>query len=131
MRYLTANELAAMNQRIINLAGAGTFGIADANGLDAIAKQPSAAFFGREAYPTLWLKAAFMLQKITKKHVFFDGNKRTAYMATVYFLDMNGYSLVISEQDGQDLMLTTTIEPDTEAQMIKVARFLKRHAHPK
>lgn len=131
MRYLTANELAAMNQRIINLAGVGTFGIADANGLDAIAKQPSAAFFGREAYPTLWLKAAFMLQKITKKHVFFDGNKRTAYMATVYFLDMNGYSLVISEQDGQDLMLTTTIEPDTEAQMIKVARFLKQHAHPK
>ncbi|MCI1553057.1 MAG: hypothetical protein LKH74_03965 [Levilactobacillus sp.] len=66
MRYL----LTMVNRRVITGAGEGTIGIADNNGLDAIVNQPQAAFFGREAYPTIWLKAACMLQKITQKHVF-------------------------------------------------------------
>ncbi|KRM84072.1 hypothetical protein FC35_GL000018 [Limosilactobacillus coleohominis DSM 14060] len=47
-------------------------------------KTPS-SFFGKKAYPTFGLKAAYYLQKITKKHLFSDGNKRTAFEATKVF----------------------------------------------
>lgn len=36
---------------------------------------------------------------ISKAHAFPDGNKRTAFLATTYFLDLNGYSL----EENQEL----------------------------
>lgn len=126
MNYLTKDDLIEINRLIIEEAREGTVGVADPHGLEAIVQQPSQRFFGREAYPTIWLKAAFLLQKITKKHVFFDGNKRTAFMATAFFLDMNNYSLKVSEQDGQDLIMETTLSADTEEQMVKISLFIKK-----
>lgn len=128
MNYLTKDDLIEINRLVIEAAQEGTFGVADPHGLEAIAQQPSQQFFGREAYPTIWLKAAFILQKITKKHVFFDGNKRIAFMATAFFLDMNNYALKVSEQDGQDLVMETTLSPDTEEQMVKASLFIKENS---
>jgi len=83
--------------------------------------------FDHELYPSIWLKAAFILQKITKKHIFADGNKRTAYVATKLFLKKNGYHLKMTKQEGIVLMLDVTTKDDTEKEMIKVAEVLKKH----
>lgn len=85
MNYLIEGDLIEINRLVIEAAQEGTVGVTDPSGLDANVQQPSQQFFGREAYPTIWLKAAFLLQKMTKKHVFFDGNKRTTFMATAFF----------------------------------------------
>lgn len=128
MRYLTRIELIMINQRVINGAGEGTIGIADDNGLDAIVAQPQTAFFGREAYPTIWLKAAFLLQKITKKHVFFDGNKRTAYLSTFLFLKLNGFQLTLPKELAKDLVMEATLSKDTEDEMLKIAAFIEKNS---
>ncbi|KRM41346.1 type II toxin-antitoxin system death-on-curing family toxin [Lentilactobacillus parafarraginis] len=128
MNYLTKDDLIEINRLVIAAAQEGTVGVADPHGLETIVQQPSQQFFGREAYPNIWLKAAFLLQKITKKPVFFDGNKRTAFMATAFFLDLNNYSLKVSAQDGQDLVMETTLSADTEEQMVKIALFIKENS---
>lgn len=46
-------------------------------------------FEGKELYPTLELKAAYLLYLITKNHSFIDGNKRIASTIFLYFLDRN------------------------------------------
>lgn len=77
-------------------------------------------FDGRELYPSLEEKAAYLLYFIIKDHPFVDGNKRIASFLFVYFLDKNKYlyrqdgekkvndnalvalALLIAESDGKD-----------------------------
>ncbi|MNN72877.1 Toxin Doc [compost metagenome] len=49
--------------------------------------------FGEDAYPTLFDKAAALLEFLVKNHCFHNGNKRTAYLAVKSFLILNGYHL--------------------------------------
>ena len=128
MSYLNQAELTAINQYILANAGEGLHGIADPHGLNALVEQPKTAFFGREAYPTLWLKAAFLLQKVTKKHVFMDDNKRTAYLTTVIFLKLNGYQLSLPKEMARDLVMEATLAQDTEEEMLKLAAFLEKNS---
>ncbi|HEV2754086.1 MAG TPA: type II toxin-antitoxin system death-on-curing family toxin [Solirubrobacteraceae bacterium] len=51
---------------------------------------PFAGFGDEEAYPTLALKAAVLLERLVRNHPLPDGNKRTALAMTIDFLDLNG-----------------------------------------
>ncbi|WP_347979971.1 type II toxin-antitoxin system death-on-curing family toxin [Limosilactobacillus allomucosae] len=84
--------------------------------------------FGRALYPTIWLKAAYIMQKITKKHIFADGNKRTAFLATLLFLRKNGYLVKFTTDEGEALMIQITMAEDTEDEMIKVSEILEQHS---
>lgn len=46
--------------------------------------------FGQDAYPDLWAKAAALMHSIIANHPFADGNKRTALVSAMAFLDRNG-----------------------------------------
>ncbi|MGM9907067.1 type II toxin-antitoxin system death-on-curing family toxin [Limosilactobacillus sp.] len=127
MEYLTEEELIEINRRIILRAGEGSIGVLDHNGLNSVVESPKQVFFGREAYPTVWLKAAYYLQKITKKHVFADGNKRTALEAAKIFLILNGIKLHFEGIEAGRVVLTVTNSPDSEEVMLKVAEYLKKH----
>ena len=127
MEYLTEEELIEINRRIIRRAGEGSIGVLDVNGLNRLMEAPKQVFFGREAYPTVWLKAAYYLQKITKKHLFADGNKRTAFEAAKIFLIMNGITLHFEGIDAGQMVIDVTNSPDSEEIMLKVAEYLKNH----
>lgn len=127
MEYLTGPELIEINHQIIHRAGEGSIGLQDPQGLDSVIESPKQAFFGREAYPTVWLKAAYYLQKITKKHIFVDGNKRTALEATKVFLMLNGINLHFKGIEAGQMVLDVTNSPDSEEIMLKVAEYLKKH----
>lgn len=128
MEYLTEKEIIAINKAVINSAGIGMIKLLDPNGLNSIVVSPKQVFFGREAYPTIWLKAAYYLQKIAKKHVFADGNKRTALEAAHIFLLLNGYDLKTKGIEKGEFVLEITNSPDSEHIMITIAEFLKKHA---
>ena len=55
--------------------------------------RPQASFEGTEFYPSIEAKAATLLFGIARNHAFMDGNKRVAVLATLQFLNMNGYDL--------------------------------------
>lgn len=127
MEYLSGEEIIAINSQIIDRANEGTKRVQYPEGLQIVVEQPQMIVFGHELYPNIWLKAAFILQKITKKHIFADGNKRTAYVSAKLFLMKNGYHLRVSPQEGVALMLGVTTREDTEQTMADVAWFLKTH----
>lgn len=85
-------------------------------------------FVGREAYPTIWLKAAYIFQKITKKHVFFDGNKRTFWVSAMIFLKLNGYNVNLKAGLIVDFVLEITVAPDSEEEMVKIVSFLEANS---
>lgn len=131
MKYLTRNQLLEINQYAVTSVGGVNYGVQSEAALAVIINQPDQVVFGHELYRTIWLKAAFILQKITKKHVFVDGNKRTAIMAALYFLHLNGYQVkelsLVNQAD--DFVLAITNSPDNEDTMVEIAKWLEANHH--
>lgn len=128
MIYLTENEIIAINQKVLVGVGQMYRGIQYSAGLSLIVEQPQMVIFGRELYPTIWLKAAYILQKITKKHIFVDGNKRTAFLACLLFLKINGYALKLTTYEGEALIMQVTLAEDSEEEMQRVATVLEKNS---
>ena len=68
-------------------------GVKDHGLLDSAVHRPQQSVFGEDAYPSLFDKAAALLESLVKNHCFHNGNKRTAYLVTKSFLLLNGYHL--------------------------------------
>ncbi|WP_420122950.1 type II toxin-antitoxin system death-on-curing family toxin [Nakamurella sp.] len=95
-RFLSAEDVLA----IARVAVGGDPGVRDLGLLDSACHRPSSTVFGEDAYPSLTLKAAALLHSLTANHPFVDGNKRTAWLATVVFLRDNG--AVVTAPDAYD-----------------------------
>jgi death on curing protein len=102
--YLTAEEVLV----VAEIAPGFTPQVRDAGLLDSACHRPSATVFGEDAYPSLTLKAAALLHSLTANDPFIDGNKRTAWLATVVFLRDNDARVIVADAyDGAvtDLVL--------------------------
>ena len=126
-KYLTASDLIYINKAVLEYTDEIQDAIQYPQGLSIVSEQPKMVLFGHELYPNVWLKAAFILQKITKKHIFTDGNKRTAFVATKIFLRKNNFKLYLSKEAGIALMLEVTTNDDSQKEMEKVASILENN----
>jgi death-on-curing protein len=61
--------------------------------------RPRARMFGVEAYTDPYEQAGALLHAIATNHPLVDGNKRTAWLAAVVFLALNGIDLLEIDQD--------------------------------
>ena len=68
-------------------------GVADANGIMSAISKPAQTWAGADLYTTVWHKAACLLRGLAAAQYFHDGNKRTAYVCTETFLNLNGIAL--------------------------------------
>jgi death on curing protein len=94
--YPSEEQICYVNRRMIQTSG-GLFvppdNLIDRASLSYILDAITAPVFGREMYPSLIDKAAALLFYIISRHVFFDGNKRTAAYIAWEFLNANGCSV--------------------------------------
>lgn len=92
--FLTKEEVVSahyfMMKRMNDL---GQSGVKDHSLLESAVNRPQQSVFGEDAYPTLFGKAAALLESLVRNHCFYNGNKRTAYLAAKSFLMLNGYHL--------------------------------------
>ena len=131
MIYLTKEEIIMVNHQVLTRTGQKYMGIQYPEGLSVIVEQPQMTVFNRELYPSIWLKAAYIVQKITKKHIFIDGNKRTAYLCLLLFLKKNSWELHLNADEGEAFVVQITLANDSEEEMIEIAHFLEKHCEKK
>jgi death-on-curing family protein len=86
---LTAEGVIAINAEV---GGQGA-GVRDRGGIDGAIGRAYATFMGTDAWPSAWEKAASLVHSFATTQYFFDGNKRTAFVAALTFLELNGYYL--------------------------------------
>ena len=79
--------------------------VLDAGLLDSAAARARSSAFGRDAYPTLELKAAALLHSLCGSHALVDGNKRLALLATATFLRANGHPFALTQDEAFDLVM--------------------------
>jgi death on curing protein len=77
----------------------GVHGIRERHVVLSAEKMPQQTAFGRELYPTIFLKAAVYARNIIMNHPFIDGNKRTGMVSAFVFLERNGY--ISAAKDGE------------------------------
>ena len=80
--------------------------VRDAGLLGSAVARPQTTIGAEDAYPTVWLKAAALLQSIVANHALIDGNKRLGWLATAVFLEINGASVATAaDDDVYDLVM--------------------------
>src|SRR5437667_8390654 len=95
----TADEIAHLLVRVYEIhevviaETGGLIGLRDAALLHSAVARPFATFGGQELYASDFEKAAALFHSLIKSHPFMDGTKRTAFAATLFFLDRCGCSL--------------------------------------
>jgi len=104
IRFLPEAIVIAIHDDQVRLYG-GAYGIRDAAGLDAALHMPQAQFDGEFLHPTILLMAAAYGFHLCQNHPFIDGNKRTAGMVMLTFLQFNGLEPLATELDYYTTMM--------------------------
>jgi death-on-curing protein len=83
----------------------GLNGVRDENLLASAVLTPQSTFGGKSPYSDIVEVAAAYLFYICKNHPFLDGNKRTAMMAAIVFLRLNGIEPLPDSNHWEKLMI--------------------------
>lgn len=73
--------------------------------IDFMADKPFDGFGNMEYYPGFFMKAAVYMEGFCVHQLFCDGNKRTGFTCAATFLELNGYSLMISDDELYNVSL--------------------------
>ncbi len=101
--YLIKEELVNIHDAILSESG-GDQGIYGGL-IDLCVESPQREVYGYEPHKTLLEKAAALMYNVNTLHPFVDGNKRTAYIATNVFLELNGCTIVATKEEGVGISL--------------------------
>ena len=102
--FLTDEDVVAIHADQFGEFG-GAQGIRDPGLLSSAVAQPRATFGGAFLHADLYDMAAAYLYHLTKNHPFVDGNKRTAMIAALEFLDLNGVDVETEAPSLFDLLV--------------------------
>ena len=102
--FLTLAEVIEIHSNQMRLYG-GLPGIRDINLLSSAIAMPHASFHGEYLHNDIYEMAAAYAFHIGKNHPFIDGNKRTALVSALVFLELNGISISDSQGKLYDAML--------------------------
>ena len=80
-------------------------GVRDENLLASAVNTPFQTFMGNDLYPSLYDKAAQLCYGIANNHPFTDGNKRTALHSVYVYLIINGFDIMATQQDVENMII--------------------------
>lgn len=109
MEFLTIDDICRINRALIDWYDGLQFTpdnltVGGRRSLEFVLGALTASVFGVELYPTLVSKAARLAWTIAKNHVFYDTNKRTAVIAATVFLQLNGATIDLEDDDVEKTM---------------------------
>jgi death-on-curing protein len=87
--------------------------------------EPRQSFDGEDLYPDIFQKAACLMRSIAQNHGFHNANKRTAVMATIVFLEQNGYEVHAPKNKMYRLAMTVVV---SKPSLRNIARTLKKYS---
>ena len=99
----------------------GSDGVRDHNLLHSALARPEQIFAYDEAADLHQLAAAYSVG-IAKNHPFVDGNKRTAFVVMILFLEINGFVLTAEMDNRYDMMIAVASGHLDEAELSKWLR---------
>ena len=123
--FLTFAEIIEIHDYQISHFG-GSDGLRSTEMLKSAIGMPSSTFSSEYLHPTIPEMAAAYLFHLVENHPFLDGNKRVGAMASLVFLDLNGYEFDATDEEFTDLVMRVA-----SGKMLKseVVLFFQQHSH--
>lgn len=110
----------------------GLNGVRDENLLASAVLTPQSSFGGKSPYADIVEVAAAYLFYICNNHPFVDGNKRTAMIAAIVFLRLNGIEPLPDSGKWEKLMLDVAANKlDRATTTQRLRKLLKRQSRPR
>lgn len=98
MIKFSKEKVLLLHQLIIQETG-GDINVRDLNLLDSALESAFSTFDDKDLFPTKEEKAAKIGYGLIANHAFMDGNKRIGMYVMLTFLEVNGITLSMSDQD--------------------------------
>jgi death-on-curing protein len=105
--YLDLDDVLALATRLLGDPPP----VRDVGLLGSAIARPQITVGRQDAYPTIWLKAAALLQSVVNDHALIDGNKRLGWLATAVFLELNDASVANANNNEVYDLVTTVASP--------------------
>ncbi len=118
-QYLTEDDVKAIFREVI-----GEPALRYPDGLASAVSRPRQTVFGEDAYPTINLKAAALMQSLAENQPFVDGNKRIAWICGKLFLQLHGLTIAATDHEALDLFVNRIANGMTVPEL---ADWLGRH----
>lgn len=122
MQYLTEEDVVAFYSVAI-----GEPILRYADGLSSAVGRPQQSILGEDAYPTIVLKAAALMQSLAENQPFVDGNKRISWIRGKVFLQVHGYTMHATVEEATDLFINRVANGIT---IEELAAWMSRHVAP-
>lgn len=120
--YLTPEQVLFLHSRLVTETGGG-HGVRDLGMLLSALGRPQATFEEKDLYPDLFHKTAALMDSLVRNHPFVDGNKRTAITAAGLFLRINGFRLVV---ENNEMVRFTLACAQSQLSLDEIADWFKR-----
>lgn len=124
MIRLTLEQLLEIHAIVIDSTGGGS-GLRDLGRLEAAIATQTQNVFGEELYEAVHDKAAALIRAIISDHPFVDGNKRTAMLVGLTFLELNNVVVEVKVGEIEDFAVSIATE---HLDVPIISKWLKNHA---
>jgi len=118
--WIDERDALALHDRLLALDG-GAAGVRNLGLLQSALARPQQLHAYGDAPDTIDMAAAYMVG-IVRNHPFVDGNKRTAFVVGVLFLEINGHRFTATEEDATQAVLGLADRTIDEAAFIRWLR---------
>lgn len=128
--FVPKDVIIDLHDEQIRLYG-GKHGILNPDALDAAIHMPQQTQEGQYLHSTIYEMAAAYVYYLVLDHAFVDGNKRTARMTMVTFLELNGLEITVSEDETVKVLLSIenkTITKQQAAEWLENVTVARRYA---
>lgn len=126
--YMTESDIALLNKKVIGrYSPKEEVRIISPSAFNMIVNLPEQYVFGKPLYPTIFDRVAIFYIQLVKKYVFANANKRTAYLALVNFLWLNGYRFSVENKDAEDRTVNIAVQPLTDALLKECKDWIEQH----
>ncbi len=103
---LPVGEVVEWNRLLISQG----FNVIDQSKLEGALAAPLQTWNGQLLYPSPLKRVAVLVERIANVHAFLDGNKRTAWMCGVTYLEQCGFNLEDVENDDVVKLMVSVAE---------------------
>lgn len=88
---------------------------------------PFTKVYGKDPFPTVFDKAAALMHSVISWQPFLKGNKRTALVAMMYFLELNGYRFSMP-QDVVSVIRETGSKENPEVEIASLSEWISHNS---
>lgn len=108
-------------------------GVRDPSLLSSALARPTTSFGDTEKYPTVEMAGAALLHSLVHNHAFHNGNKRTALVGLLVFLDLQGMVFTCNEEDlfkflirvGQHSIVPIWADDLADREVMEIAKWIR------